>query len=220
MARDREKIRVVLVEDYLSIAETYKAALEATPEIEFVGHVTNGPDGLDLIERELPDVSLIDLILQHSEFDGVELIRRVKSRCLPTRVIAITSYIGTPIAGRALEAGADGLLGRSPSMRDIIMAIQLVHHGMMVLGPRDEFGDWFAGFRIQTEVQTCPLTDRQLEVLQWAARSYTYQEIGQQLHIAEGTVRAHMSNIQGILGVSNKLEAVQKAVESGWIKRS
>jgi DNA-binding NarL/FixJ family response regulator len=219
MARERSKIRVVLVEDHRSIAETYQAALEAAPEIEFVGHAINGPEGLELILRELPDVALVDLVLEHSEYDGVELIRRVKERGLPTKLMAITTYIGAPVAGQALQAGADGLLGRSPSMRDIIMAIQLVHHGLMVLGPREDFGDWFSGFLIHPEKKECPLTERQLEVLTWAARGYTNQEIGRQLHIAEGSVRAHFSNMQDKLGVSGRQELIRLALENGWIER-
>ncbi|MGC8827412.1 MAG: response regulator transcription factor [Anaerolineae bacterium] len=219
MARERSKIRVVLVEDQLSIAETYQAFLEAAPEIEFVGHAINGPDGLELIARELPDVALVDLVLEHSEYNGVELIRKVKERGLPTKLVVITSYIGTSIAGQAIQAGADGLLGRSPSMRDIIMAVQLVHHGLMVLGPREDFGDWFSGFLIQSERMECPLTERQLEVLKWAARGCTNQEIGRQLHISEGTVRAHFSNMQDKLGVSGRQELIRLAIENGWIER-
>lgn len=219
MARERSKIRVVLVEDQLSMAEAYQAFLEAAPEIEFVGHAINGPEGLELIARELPDVALVDLVLEHSEYNGVELIRKVKERGLPTKLVAITSYIGTPIAGQAIQAGADGLLGRSPGMRDIIMAIQLVHHGLMVLGPREDFGDWFSGFLIQSERMECPLTERQLEVLKWAAHGYTNQEIGRQLHISEGTVRAHFSNIQDKLGVSGRQELIRLAIENGWIER-
>lgn len=219
MARERGRIRVVLVEDELSMAETYQSALAAAPEIEFVGHAANGPEGLELIMRELPDVALVDLVLKRSEYDGVELIRRVKERCLPTKMVAITTFIGTAIAGQALQAGADGLLGRSPSMRHIIMAIQLVHHGLMVLGPREEFGDWFSGFLIQSEKTECPLSERQLEVLKWAAQGYTNLEIGRQLHISEGTVRAHFSNIQDKLGVSGRQELIRLAIENGWIER-
>ncbi len=219
MARERGRIRVVLVEDQLSIAETYQSALAAAPEIEFVGHAANGPEGLELILRELPDVALVDLVLEHSEYDGVELIRRVKARALPTKIVAITTYIGTSIAGQALQAGADGLLGRSPSIRHIIMAIQLVHHGLMVLGPREDFGDWFNGFLIHPEKVECPLSERQLEVLKWAAQGCTNQEIGRQLHISEGTVRAHFSNIQDKLGVTGRQELIRLAIENGWIER-
>lgn len=218
MGMNRGKVRIALVEDSGSLAESYQFALEAMPEIEFLGVAQNFDDALALIQEKQPDVALIDLRLGEGANNGVELIRRIKLLRLPTKTLVISSFVGDKIGGQAVLAGADGMLSRSPRLGTIVKAIHLVHAGIIVLGPEEELGDWFGGIRVREEFGDCPLRERQREVLELIAQGLSNADIGRRLHLAEGTVRSHVSNILRSLDVGSREEAVAKAREAGWIR--
>jgi len=186
-------IRVVLIEDQGSIADSYQFSLENYPDLEFVGCAADGPSGLALIKEEQPDVALVDLRLD-GNYDGADLIQLVRQQGWHTKLLAVTSHISDPIAGRAIAAGADGLLSRSPRIWTLVNAIKLVHEGVFVMGPVDELGEWYGGINVRAESSPCPLTARQLEVLELIALGLTNDQISERLVVAEGTVRSHVSN--------------------------
>lgn len=217
MSDCKPKIRLALIENRGSVADSYSAVLELAPDIDFVGSAPDGPGGLALIERESPDVVLVDLRLEGSPFNGDEVIRRARARGWTSRLLVITEFVDHPLAGEALAAGADGLLSRSPRFETLLNAIRLVHKDIFVLGPMNELGDWYGGIDVRTQREPCPLTARQMDVLELIAQGFTNDEISVRLVLAEGTVRSHVSNILEILGVSGRQQAADMATENGWI---
>jgi NarL family two-component system response regulator LiaR len=210
-------IRVLIADDHAVVRQGLKTFLELQDDIEVVEDVADGEAAVAAVEREAPDVVLMDLVMPG--VDGVEAIRRIKEGRPQARVLVLSSFLDDERLFPAVRAGAAGYLLKDVEPRELVKAIRTVHGGEALLHPAvaARLMDEFAAGRAP-EPSADGLTDREREVLTLIARGLANKLIARELSISEKTVKAHVSSILGKLGVSDRTQAALYAVRSGLVE--
>jgi NarL family two-component system response regulator LiaR len=211
-------IRVLIVDDHAVVRRGLRTFLELQDEIEVVGEAEGGDEAVAAVEELAPDVVLMDLVMPR--VDGIEAIRQVRERRPATRVIALTSFIDDDKLFPAVRAGAAGYLLKDVQPQELVAAIRTVHGGESLLHPA-------AAARLMAEVasedgRTDPaslLTPREREVLVLIARGHPNKVIARDLGVSEKTVKTHVSNLLGKLGLTDRTQAALYAVREGLLPR-
>jgi two-component system, NarL family, response regulator LiaR len=210
-------IRVLIADDHAVVRQGLKTFLELQDDIEVVEDVADGEAAVAAVEREAPDVVLMDLVMPG--VDGVEAIRRIREGRPQARVLVLSSFLDDERLFPAVRAGAAGYLLKDVEPRELVKAIRTVHGGEALLHPAvaARLMDEFAAGRAP-EPSTDGLTEREREVLTLIARGLPNKLIARDLSISEKTVKAHVSSILGKLGVSDRTQAALFAVRSGLVE--
>jgi two-component system, NarL family, response regulator DesR len=145
--------------------------------------------------------------IQMPVMTGLEALQALAGRS-KTKVIIVTTFARPGYLHRALDAGAFGYLLKESPARELAEAIRRVHRGQRVINP---------DLAAQAVGERDPLTDRERDVLRLAGDGSTTGEIAGRLGVSSGTVRNHLSQAIGKLGVKNRAEAVHVAREKGWL---
>ena len=216
-AARQSAIRVVVVDDQGIVRRGIKALLATEPDLEVVGEASDGEEALGLLERLRPDVALMDLMMPG--VDGLEAIRRLAERDLPTRIIVLTSFATDENVFPAIKAGALGYLLKDSDPEDLVRAIRQVHRGEPSLHPeiaRKVLLELNRPAERQQPRTVDPLTPRELDVLKLVASGLSNQEIAEQLVVGETTVRTHVSSVLGKLQLASRTQAALYALREGY----
>jgi NarL family two-component system response regulator LiaR len=209
-------IRVLIVDDHAVVRQGLRTFLELQDGIEVVGEAADGGEAVVLAEQLTPDVVLMDLVMPGS--GGIEAIRLVRERSPATRVIVLTSFADDDRIFPAVRAGAAAYLLKDVEPQELAGAIRTVHAGESLLHPS-------VAARLMEEVAseggrargTDTLTEREHEVLGLLARGCSNKVIARELDVSEKTVKTHVSNILGKLGVTDRTQAALLAVREGLV---
>ena len=213
-----DKIRVVLADDHTFVRRAIRQALESAEDIEVLGEASDGNMALQLVEELKPDIALLDI--QMPGQSGIDVTRQIKAHFPNVRILILTAYDEDPYVFAVLQAGADGYLLKTLDVDDLIRAVRAVHRGESTLSPEITemvLKQLKSGRPAGAAKQIEGLTVRELEVLRLVADGLTNKSIGVQLGINDRTVRGHLANIFGKLGVASRTEAVTEALKKGWI---
>jgi len=217
-----DKIRVMLVDDHVLVREGTRELLEREQDLEVVAEAGDGETAVRQVSASDPDVVLMDLALPN--MDGLEATKQIKEQKPEVAVLMLTAYDDDEYVLAFLKVGASGYLLKDASGEDLVRAIRAVYAGDAVLHPAvtrkmiEHFRRVATGLANGESAHAdAQLTERELEVLEWAGRGMTNREIGGVLCISPRTVQVHMSNICGKLGVGSRTEAVLYAVREGWL---
>lgn len=218
-----EKIRIALIEDEDLIRQGLRDALTAEPSFQWVGDAPNGRLGLAMMEREQPDVVIIDIGLP--DMNGITVTQKLKrgpvnSQC---RVVILTLNDQEETVLAAFSAGADAYCMKDSRTELLIEAIQATHDGFAWIDP--------AIARIVLAHSPVPepssptrssfsygLTERELEVLQLIVDGCSNASIAENLYITVGTVKTHVRNILNKLCANDRTQAAVRAIRSGLVK--
>jgi two-component system, NarL family, response regulator LiaR len=206
-----EPIRVLIVDDHAIVRRGLHGLLETVDDIEVVGEAADGDQAVRLAEARSPDVILMDLVMP--VMDGITAIGEIKSRSPGIEIVALTSFIEEEKVVAALEAGATGYLLKDADERTVIEAIRAAHDGEARLDPAVAALLAERLRRKPARPPVDPLTERELEILGYLGRGMSNKEIASALGIADCTVRTHVSNILGKLGLASRTQAALFAVE-------
>jgi NarL family two-component system response regulator LiaR len=202
------KIRVFIVDDHPLIRNGLATMIGAEDDLEFIGEAGSGEEAVRVLPALAPDVVLMDQVM--GAIDGIEAIETLKKRLPDTKFVILTSLVEPALVRRAIGAGARGFLLKTASAHDLVAAIRNVHAGRRVLDA--EATDSLFDTRSEP-VAGEDLTARERELLALMARGYNNQEIASELAIGLPTVKFHVSNILGKLGVDNRIDAVLMALK-------
>ena len=205
----------MVVDDHAIVREGLRNFLEMLPDIEVVGEAANGEEALVVAKRVKPDVVLLDLVMP--VMDGIEAVGRLKAQSPGVKVIALTSFSDDDKLYPAIKAGASAYLLKDVGPQELAEAIRAAARGEMRLHPEvtRRLMSGIAGRK--EEPPTEPLTDREREVLRCLGRGLSNKEIGTELFIGEKTVKTHVSNILGKLGLPDRTQAALYAVKHGVV---
>lgn len=205
-------IRMLIVDENLSICEQLLATLSQEPDFEVVGFVKSFQEAREQVQKK------IDLILASSALpeDGAYRLTRLVRKEIECTQVLITGDDEPPTTVvRYLEAGASGFVKRSAVAGDWIEHIRTVLRGEALLPPDlagvlllrlAELGDLYEDLRTASD-EVHSLTRREREVLYLIGRDFTNQDIANHLIIEVGTVKNHVHNILAKLKVSSRREA-------------
>jgi two-component system, NarL family, response regulator LiaR len=213
-------LRILLADDHALVREGTRQILEREPDMEVVAEANDGQETVFLVERERPDVAIVDISMP--VMNGIEATKGIKRVSPQTAVLVLTAYDDDQYVFAILEAGAAGYLLKNARSSALIEAVRRVHEGESVLHPsiasklvrrvRHEE----ASSSDQNAVDA--LTEREMDVLKLAAKGLSNREIADELIVSPRTVQSHMANIFGKLQVGSRTEAVMVGLRQGWIK--
>jgi len=214
---------VVIADDQPLMRAGFRAVLEATGSIEVVAEAGDGEAAIRAAEAHRPDVVLMDIRMPGT--DGIEATRRLPR----DRVLILTTFGLDDYIVDALRAGASGFLTKDAPAADLVAAVRAIAAGDAVLSPAvtrrllDRVGARLPatarGGRDAAD-GLAELTDREREVLHLIASGLSNGEIAAALVVAEPTVKTHVSNVLGKLGLRDRVQAVIFAYEHGLVERS
>jgi two-component system NarL family response regulator len=144
------------------------------------------------------------------QLNGLEAIKAIHSDWPQARIIVLTTYDGDEDIYRALQAGAYAYLLKGMPRAELLDTIRAVHAGNKRI-PTD------IAVKLAERISASELTQRELEVLQHIVAGQSNKEIGKSLSITEGTVKAHVNNILGKLGVKDRTQAVTEGLRRGIV---
>jgi two-component system response regulator DesR len=200
------KIRVLIVEDQAMVLGALGALLGLEPDIEVTGQARDGAAALNAVQALPPDVVLTDI--EMPQMTGLELAGEIKKRRLSCRVIILTTFARSGYLRRALDAGVSGYLLKDSPSKVLAAAIRKVYSGQRAIDPELAAEAWS---------EADPLTDRERQVLRFAAEGVTGADIAARLKLSEGTVRNYLSEAINKLGAANRTEAARIARQKGWL---
>ena len=219
-----ERIRIVLVDDQALFLEGLKTLLSLEDSLEILAECRNGQEALDACRIAKPHIVLMDLNMP--VMDGVAATRAIKQEFQEVNVLTLTTFDDDERVFEALRAGASGYLLKDTPSQQLVQAIKAVSAGQSFLQPSIA-AKVLAEFNRMAEPAAKPprakpqlkepLSQREEEVLIWLSRGCSNKEIAAQLSLAEGTVKNHVSNVLGKLGVLDRTQAALMARDLGLV---
>ncbi len=202
-------IRVLLIEDHFLARMALRSVLSARSDIAIVGEASDGSSGVELYRQCNPDVTVMDLRLPG--VNGFDAILAIRKLCKTAKIAVLSNYEGSEDIYRAIRNGAMAYLTKDASGEEVVEAIVAVHRGLRYLPPiaRDRLAE-----RTSVVVE---LTPREHEVLTCVTRGQSNRDIAEQLHIAEKTVRIHVSSVLDKMGVRDRTQAAIYAIQRGLV---
>ncbi|MGM0781399.1 MAG: response regulator [Actinomycetota bacterium] len=206
MSAPTERIRVLVADDEVLIRGAVEALLALEEDLEVLPGISDGIAAVAAAQEHRPDVCLLDL--EMPGLDGVEAARQIL-RLVPTKVVIFTRHARPGVLRRALAEQVSGFVPKSTPAEELAVVLRQVVAGRRYVGPE------IAASALTAE--RSPLTERELDVLRVGRDAARVEDIAAALHLAPGTVRNHISNAIGKLGVRTRQEAERAAWEAGWI---
>jgi len=194
-------IRVVVADDHSVVREGLAQLLSTAADVELVGAAANGSEAVDVVDREHPDVVLMDLSMP--EVDGAEATRRILAADPGARVVVLTSFADDRHILEALQAGAIGYVLKHAEPDELLGAIRAAAAGDAPLDPKAA-RVLLESKRVRSDQQ---LSTREVEVLRLVAAGLANKQIARRLGIAERTVKAHLTNIFTRIDVTDRTQA-------------
>jgi two-component system, NarL family, response regulator LiaR len=239
------EIRVALIEDHDLTRVGMRTALQQKEGVKVVGEAANATEGLKLLQASRPDVAIVDIGLP--DMDGVELTRRFKSSSKEdaenadaspeTKVLILTLNDSEEAVLAAFAAGADSYCMKDVSLDRLVEALQVTNEGNSWIDPAiarivlkqtkqpiGENADLKSTVAIDAVppeysqiLETYPLTERELEVLELIVAGCSNAAIAERLYITVGTVKTHVRNILNKLCADDRTQAAVRALRSGLV---
>ena len=209
-----KKIKVFLVDDHPMVRQGLRDFLSLYEDIEVVGEAFNADEAIERIRIVNPDIVLMDLIMPGK--DGAVATKEIEELGLPTKVIALTSFVEEDLILKALRSGAVGYLMKDVLPTDLVNSIREVNKGIPQFHPEvaKKLMNQLSGKSSTGDaIDIKSLTDRELEVLKCIARGLTNQAIAEEIHVSIKTVKTHVSNIIHKLDVNTRTQAALLAVK-------
>jgi DNA-binding NarL/FixJ family response regulator len=217
-------VRVVLADDHALVRAGYQSILGGEDDIEVVGEAVDGRAAVDLVNRDVPDVVLMDIRMPH--LDGIQATHRITTspRLVSTRVIVLTTFDLDEYVFGALQAGASAFLLKGVDPVELLHAVRTVAAGDALLDPgatRRLIEAYVVAAAARPETTTTPLdgelTTRETEILRLVAAGLTNAEIAERLVLSPLTAKSHLSRILTKLGARDRTQLVIMAYESGLV---
>jgi DNA-binding NarL/FixJ family response regulator len=209
-----KSIRILLAEDQTLMRQGLKTILELERGFEVVGEAEDGKATVKLALQLRPDIILMDI--QMPQQNGVEATAAICRSWPEARVIILTTFDRDDYVFDGVRAGAVGYLLKDLPATKLVETIRCVHAGEVFIQPEIASRTLRAALRPEGGLIE-PLSERERDVLVMLAQGIPNKEIADKLHIAEGTVKNHVSNILGKLQAQNRTEAADIARRRGLV---
>lgn len=206
-------IRVGVLDDHMIVHDGIRAMTERTDDLEFWGAAASGSELMRLLERDAPDVLLLDLRLAAER--GFDVCVQVRELVPETRIVVFTAHGSVPLLQKAVESGAVGYVLKDASTRRLPEVLRHVVSQGSYFDPRLACGLVLAtGSRDQAAAPgRTELTARERTVLQMIAQGRTNAEIAEELHFSYHTIKLCVSGLLTKLGAKRRTELVRIAAE-------
>lgn len=216
---------IMIVDDQAMVRAGFAAILSSQPDLDVVGQASDGIEAVELVPQLRPDVVLMDVRMPH--MDGLTATRMILQEAQERQVSApavliLTTFDADEYVQEALGAGASGFLLKDATPDELVQAVRVVAAGDALISPRvtRRLLTMFTARRPPNpkHVQRLEeLTDREREILTEVAKGLSNREIADKLHLAEQTVKSHVSRIFSKLELRDRVQAVILAFDTGLV---
>ncbi|HEX9696174.1 MAG TPA: response regulator transcription factor [Actinomycetota bacterium] len=211
-------IRLGIIDDHRMVREGLRTMLREQRAVEIVGEAENEEEALRMIERDKPEVVLLDIRLRGT--NGLEACRVIRERFPDVRVVFLTVYEDEQYVFEALRAGASGYILKKIGDEDLVQVVQSVRDGETIV---DSALSGKVALRAASRGSSWAearygLSPREAEVLGLITQGLSNQKIAQALFITEETVKSHVRAVLRKLGVHDRTQAVSLALREGLVK--
>lgn len=209
-------LTILLLDDHQLVRRGLRALLEAEADFTVVGEASDGRAGMELVERLLPDILLVDVMMPG--LNGLEVTRQVTRRYPQTRVVVLSMYANEAYVFQALRNGASGYVLKDSSAEVLMDAVRSVASGRRYLCPS------LSERAIEAYMQKAEavaldvyetLTTREREIFHLLAEGSTNPQIAAQLSISPRTVEVHRARIMQKLGLATQTDLIRFALQRG-----
>jgi DNA-binding NarL/FixJ family response regulator len=223
-----ESIRVLIIDEHPLFRQGCRWALEEAGDCSVVAEASDNKIGLDLARTHSPDVALIDALLTTN--DALELARQIRYSSPRVAIIMLTAFEDEEQLFQSMKLGAAAYLLKGLSAQELVDAVRQVSRGAYIINDSILSRPTVAGrvlrtFREMTAEEPqevaqiySPLSNREIEILDYIARGNSNKEIAKSLKISDQTVKNHITSILKKLSVNDRTAAVVHALKHGWIK--
>lgn len=220
------RMKVMLVDDHPLFMEGLQYVLK-THGIEVIGTAKDGREALEKAHMLKPDIILMDIKMP--EYSGLDALRIIKAKMPDIKVIMLTISEEDEDLFKAVKYGASGYLMKNTNARELVDMLTDIENGEAPLLPglATRLLKEFRSKKVFNDMSTADatenitannLTERQLEILEMAARGITYKEAGEALGLTERTVKYHMGRIIEVLHLENRAQVITYAARMGLVK--
>jgi len=223
-----ESIRVMIIDEHPLFRQGCRWALEGAGDCTVICEASESRAGLEMAKQQSPDVVLIDALL--STNDALELARQIRHSCPRAAIIMLKAFEDEEQLFQSMKLGAAAYLLKGISPDELLDAVRKVSRGIYIINDNVLSRPTVASrvlrtFREMTaeeppEVQPLysPLSNREIEILDYIAKGNSNKEIAKSLGISDQTVKNHITSILKKLSVNDRTAAVVHALKKGWIK--
>jgi DNA-binding NarL/FixJ family response regulator len=216
-------MRVVLADDHNLVRAGIRALLERIPGVEVVGEASDGREALALIQREKPDLALLDISMP--ELNGLEAAQRIAREVPRTRLVILSMHANEAYVARALKLGVVGYMLKEGFAEELPVLLRAAERDEIYLSPgiskqlvyalqaRSTSREGQAGAGDTDGV----LTSRQREILQLVAEGKSTKDIAQVLSLSVKTVETHRAQLMDRLGIHDVAGLVRYAIRAGLV---
>ena len=210
-------IKVVIADDHSLVRQGLRRYLELAGDIEIVGEASTGAEVIAEVERQTPDVALLDIRMP--DMDGLEAAATIGGKFPDVGVIMLTAYDDRQFVVDAVRAGAKGYVLKARDAEHLTQTVRLVAAGNLVIDPNlvvvlaDELST-----AKERDRKAEMLTGREVEILQLLAMGHTNRDIAGKLFISPDTVKTHLEHIYQKLGATDRTAAVAEAMRRRLIE--
>jgi DNA-binding NarL/FixJ family response regulator len=213
------RVRILLGDDHTLVRQGFRKILEAQPDWEVVGEVSNGRDAVREAASVKPDVVVLDIGMPL--LNGIEATRQIVRRSPHTQILILSMHSDEAYITQALKAGARGYLLKDSADTELIRGVAAVAAGKSFFSPAvakvmlDDYVRHLAEKGIVDRLES--LSEREREVFQLVAEGHSNKEIADLLSVSPATIETHRAHILQKLDVHNTAELVLYAVRRGVI---
>lgn len=203
------KTSLFIVDDHYMVIEGIRSLLQNEKDIDWLGHATNGKSCLAFLEKQQPDVILMDINLP--DVNGTDLCSEVKRRYPSIFVLGLSTYNQHAVINNMIDNGASGYLLKNATKEELLLAIATVMRGKKYLSME-------ASMSLKDKPGEKPvISRREKEVLVLIADGLTNNEIAEKLFISVPTVNTHRKSLLAKFKAKNVASMVRMAVQMGVI---
>ncbi|MFE5541984.1 response regulator [Streptomyces sp. NPDC056519] len=211
MSSEQNRVRIVVGDDHPVYRDGIVAALNGSGRVEVVATVGDGRAALEAIREHLPAVALLDYRMP--KLNGLQVVHAVIRDELPTRILLLSATTESDVVYQAIQEGAAGYLSKESNRNDVVAAVMACAKGESVLPP-DLVTGLTSEVRARARSDEPLLSARERDVLRLIAQGMSVQDMAQELYLAPTTIKTHLRRLYEKLGVSDRGEAVAKAMRS------
>lgn len=217
-------MNILLVDDHQIVRDGIKSLFLDDDEINFIYEAENGVEACKIIKDHSGDIDLVLMDINMPEMTGIECTEKIKEEYPDMKILILSMLNEDEHIKKVLKAGASGYILKNSGKKDLLNAINEVSNGKYFFSEQatqsimmDLMGQ--KGRRVETDNDTVPLTERELEVLEYIVKEFTNQEIAEKLFISVRTVDAHRRNLLEKVGARNTAGLVRYAMEKELFKK-
>ncbi len=204
--------RLVIADDHALIRQGLRHALSADEAVEIVGEAGSAAEAAVVIDRERPDVVLIDVML--GDGNGLDVARTLRDRYPTLGIVILTMHGDDEHLFRALDNGASAFVLKSASSDEVLSAINHARIAPTSFAAADLAG----AMRRRMEKPKLSLTERETEVLDLLKEGLSVSAVAKRLYISESTAKTHIAKLYSKLDATNRAHAIMNAMRLGLIR--